>query len=86
MSHLEFDITVGPSFWKKDHVVLKSLSELRRLCHLFNIPLLHMSNAQHYIVNIPSGNDHTYDVYFANMSGMYYTYTERHEAIEGVSS
>jgi hypothetical protein len=85
MNLMEFEITKGPSIGSKEYVVLKSLSELRRLCHLFNIPLLHMPKAQFYTGNIPTGNG-IYDIYFASMSGMYYTYMEQNEDTEGVSS
>lgn len=85
MNPHEFEITDGPSIWRKDHVKLKSLSELRRLCHQFNIPLLHMSDAQHFVGHIPVDNA-TYELYFASMSGMYYAYIEQKEDTEGVSS
>lgn len=85
MNLLEFEITKGPSIGSKDHVILESLSELRRLCHLFNIPLMHMSKAQFYTGTIPS-SDRIYNVYFATLSGMYYTYMEQKEETEGASS
>jgi|LGOV01.1.fsa_nt_gb hypothetical protein len=86
MSDIEFEITKGPSIGSKDHVILKSLSELRRLCHLFNIPLLHMPKAQFYVGNVPAGNADSYNIFFAYMSGLYYTYTEQNEDTRGASS
>jgi len=86
MSTIEFEITEGPSVWTKQHVTLKSLSELQRLCLQYNIPLMHLPNAQqHFLENIPLDNA-TYDVYFANMSGMYYTFMEQIEETEGPST
>lgn len=83
----QFEVTSAPSIWRKDHVVLKTLSELRRLCEFHSIPLLHISHAQHHIVNIPVSDDApTYDLYFSQISGLYYTYTEQSEDTEGVSS
>lgn len=88
MSVLEFEITKGPSVWQKDHVVLESLAELRRLCRMFDIPLMHMPNIKKYSASHKQSCciQHTYDVYFASMSGMYYTYMEQNEETEGVSS
>ena len=86
MSEFEFEITQGPSIWKKDYVVLKSLPDLQRLCHLFNIPLLHMPKAQFYVGNVPAGNADSYNIFFAYMSGLYYTYTEQNEDTRGASS
>ena len=88
MNLLEFKITKGPSVWQKDHVVLESLSELRRLCHMFNIPLMCMPKIKRCITSSHCAPfiQHTYDVYFASMSGMYYTYMEQIEETEGVSS
>jgi len=80
MSITEFEITKGPSIGSKDHVILKSLSELRRLCHLFNIPLMHMDEA-HF-----STEKDSYNIFFAYMSGLYYAYIEHNGEAEGVSS
>lgn len=69
-----YPVAVMPIIQSKDHIVMESLGDLKRICSDFNLPLLFMLRGKVVYSGVLMSPDTVYTVYFTQKDGLYYVF------------
>lgn len=69
-----YPVAEMPAIQSKDHIVMESLADLKRICSDFNLPLLFMLRGKVVYSGVLGSPDLAYTVYFTQKDGLYYVF------------